>query len=777
MPRSGQIIPLYIHPHDEFYLNDNTEYTEYTADASGVTYLCIYAAAKGRDNKLMKWNNVVKWYKEHGYPNFRLYGQAGYLPYVLLYNGLSNVVGMRVTPPDATYSNLILVVGYKSEDGIFKVKFNLYSNNNLRQIENLETIANQMETLTADEDGYRYLPLMTWWSLGKGVYGDDFRVRITHDKGADKENDYKNYSVDILSTEQGASLLENYSTTFYIEGTDPLTRVTNYIEEVINDEDGNGSERIGMQFFYDNYLKLFEVFKETYEGGAPISTPSVINVDRMPALSLPSTEKIYKLTTTYGSYTPGLYVYDGDTGLFAQSSFTIQEASALDGISDPVNNVIYKLTADETSVDAARVTGSMWVYTNNSNWVAAPDIESVEILPNTTLYSTGVVYHLTQADGDKAVASEWIYSAEENDFVEYVEEEAEEREPLDLTIETFDIFGYNRLTEELNEYIEIEGGLESVPLFDIEGVALANGSDGSMGEDQPASIREEAINTALVEAFQGETDRMILSKTRYPVHVMYDCNFTVPVKKAMVALALKREDFALHLDTGLVQTTTDVKNLVNSFGTLDSYLISIDSGMMRIADPITGKKIPVSITMWMADAYPVHVYRYGWHTPFAGEAYGTITGYSSAKTVKPVYDEDLDAEILEELYDKYKVNYIEAVDETTFIRGTQITTQKKYSDLSKENNVMLTLEIKRKIERMIKRNRYNWTEGTEIKNFKTDCEQVFSSYAGVKCKSLTVDVQQNAWEKTRYILHVYLAVVFKTYQERGIVELDINPRA
>ena len=181
--------------------------------------------------------------------------------------------------------------------------------------------------------------------------------------------------------------------------------------------------------------------------------------------------------------------------------------------------------------------------------------------------------------------------------------------------------------------------------------------------------------------------------------------------------------------------------------------------------------------MWMADAYPVHVYRYGWHTPFAGEAYGTITGYSSAKTVKPVYDEDLDAEILEELYDKYKVNYIEAVDETTFIRGTQITTQKKYSDLSKENNVMLTLEIKRKIERMIKRNRYNWTEGTEIKNFKTDCEQVFSSYAGVKCKSLTVDVQQNAWEKTRYILHVYLAVVFKTYQERGIVELDINPRA
>ena len=178
-----------------------------------------------------------------------------------------------------------------------------------------------------------------------------------------------------------------------------------------------------------------------------------------------------------------------------------------------------------------------------------------------------------------------------------------------------------------------------------------------------------------------------------------------------------------------------------------------------------------------ANAYPTHVANFGWYTPFAGERYATLTGYSSPKSVKPVYDEDLDAETLEELYDDHRINYIEAADESTLFRGTQITSQKKYSDLSRENNVMTTLEIKRRIQRLIYNNRYNWTESADIQNFKEDCEQVFSSYIGTRCKSLTIEVSQTAWEKVRYILHVYLSVVFRTYQERGIVEIDLNPRA
>jgi hypothetical protein len=76
---------------------------------------------------------------------------------------------------------------------------------------------------------------------------------------------------------------------------------------------------------------------------------------------------------------------------------------------------------------------------------------------------------------------------------------------------------------------------------------------------------------------------------------------------------------------------------------------------------------------------------------------------------------------------------------------------------------------------MISKNRYNWTEAAELKMFQEDCQQIFSSYAGNKCRSLTVKVAQTDWERTRYILHAYLEVVFRKYQERGIVEIDLNP--
>ena len=56
MPRAGQIIPKYTHPHDEIYINDNTEYTANTSDSGGVRFLCAFPAKKGR-NKLLNFKN------------------------------------------------------------------------------------------------------------------------------------------------------------------------------------------------------------------------------------------------------------------------------------------------------------------------------------------------------------------------------------------------------------------------------------------------------------------------------------------------------------------------------------------------------------------------------------------------------------------------------------------------------------------------------------------------------------------------------------------------
>ena len=776
MPRSGQIIPQYLHPHDEVYINDNTVYNDYTDDNTGIVkYLCIFPATKGRD-KLLTFNNLSKWVDEYGLPNYRLHGQATFLPYVLLSTGLTEVTCYRACAADSTVANLILVVHYKEESGKLKLKFTLHTREGLRNADDLDTYANELESTREDADGYKAMPIAMFWANGHGLYGNDFRIRITHDKGADRDNDYKNYQFSVLSTEQGAELLERFNVCFYIDAVDPLTEKTMYIEDVVNDEDANGSTRVSMQFFNDNYQKLFDQYVSIYENSEAVRTTKV---DRLPGATLPATDALFNLTATDGSYNPGLYAFDAESGTFIASAYTIQNVDQIPQLADATANTIYKINAEYNEMQD----GNIVIIAKDSTWVLnaagtaiieAPVINEVTKLPSTQVYEEGVIYELTDDDGGKAAGSMWTYDVDAGTYVAYTVSGDEEKEPLDLTLATWDMFGYNRITTEDDENMIIDGD-DSLIIMNSDGVALMSGDDGSLSENADTATRKAAFETAMTRILDGQGDRLILSTRRTPIHQMYDANFSINLKKQLASFCLRRKDFALHLDCGLLQTTADIETLATSLGTIDSYLVSLDSGMMYTLDPMTGKNIPVTILLWMANAYPNHVSVNGWHTPFAGERYAILTGYTSGKKIKPIYDEELDADIIEELYVRYHINYLQALDDNTFVRGTQITMQNKTSDLSKENNVMLTLEIKRKIERMISKNRYNWTEPAEIKMFKEDCETVFSTYAGTKCKTLTVDVKQSAWERTRYILHAYLAVQFRKYQERGIVEIDLNP--
>lgn len=777
MSVNGQIIPRYLHPSDTVQINDNTTYTDYTSDNTGIVrYLCLFASPKGR-TKLQKFTNLTEWLEEYGNPDYRLYGQASYMPYTMLSTGYASCQCLRVVAEDSTYANLILVVGYKNNGGKLSLKFKVFSQSDLRTTDDLTTIANSLETTVADGDGYKWLPIATFWSLGRGIYGNDFRVRITHDKASDKENKYKNYNFSILSTEEDATLLEKFNVSFYIDATDPLTKKSIYIDEVVNDEDGNGSQKVNMEFFHDNYVKLFDQYVSIYNGTA--STTKTEKVNRLPSITAPSSTVLYVLTQkdTVANKEAGNYIYNSVSGQYEASAITIQDVATLPAIGNMKTNTYYHVTTG----DASAAAGTYWYKASddsqNPSQLAVENYpQTVTELPNTQVYTPGTVYELTQAEGTKNAGTLWTVDESSKTYVAYTAPAAEEKEPLDLTIETWDMFGYNRVTGEMDTHMEIADGASSITIMNIEGIALQNGSDGSMAEDQPTATREASYEAAFASALGGKLDRMILNKRRTPVEQMYDANLSVNLKKAMATLAIQRGDMMVFLDCGLLQTTADLKSLASTLtSSTDTYLVSLNSGMMYTNDPITGKNIPVSILLWMASAYPVHVANYGWYTPFAGERYAIISGYSSNKKIKPVYDEDLDADTLEELYADYHINYIQALDEDTFVRGTQITSQHKTSDLSKENNVMVTLEIKRKIERMISRNRYNWTDAQAIKNFKDDCTQVFSSYAGTRCESLSIDVKQSTWEKTRYILHAYLEVSFRKYQERGIVEIDLNP--
>ena len=201
---------------------------------------------------------------------------------------------------------------------------------------------------------------------------------------------------------------------------------------------------------------------------------------------------------------------------------------------------------------------------------------------------------------------------------------------------------------------------------------------------------------------------------------------------------MKRMDAAVRLDTNLLTNVNDVFTMGQTLKDINTFMVSKNAGMFKTVDPITGKVIPVTNTLWMAQRYPLHVATYGNHVPMAGERYATLSGYTK-NSIRPLIDAD-DMEIKEKLLTEYQINYIEAIDEDTYIRGTQNTSQVKNSDLSEENNVQVLLEIKRKIERMAGKRRYEFSDEDELRIFRQDCEEIFSSYKGTKCRSIDVQV-------------------------------------
>ena len=143
----------------------------------------------------------------------------------------------------------------------------------------------------------------------------------------------------------------------------------------------------------------------------------------------------------------------------------------------------------------------------------------------------------------------------------------------------------------------------------------------------------------------------------------------------MAALALKRMDAAVRLDTNLLTNVNDVFTMGQTLKDINTFMVSKNAGMFKTVDPITGKVIPVTNTLWMAQRYPLHVATYGNHVPMAGERYATLSGYTK-NSIRPLIDAD-DMEIKEKLLTEYQINYIEAIDEDTYIRGTQNTSQVK----------------------------------------------------------------------------------------------------
>ena len=122
MPISGQIIPKYLHPHVETYINDDTTYTTETASIDNtVKTLHVFTSSRGIDNKVLRFDSFSDWKRMYGTPEYKWDGQAVLMPYASLSSGHAATFNMRVMPEDATYAFSVIAVTPTVESGILKL--------------------------------------------------------------------------------------------------------------------------------------------------------------------------------------------------------------------------------------------------------------------------------------------------------------------------------------------------------------------------------------------------------------------------------------------------------------------------------------------------------------------------------------------------------------------------------------------------------------------------------------------------------------------------------
>lgn len=333
--------------------------------------------------------------------------------------------------------------------------------------------------------------------------------------------------------------------------------------------------------------------------------------------------------------------------------------------------------------------------------------------------------------------------------------------------------------------IVIESEFEGFVAIDrVEGINLSNGTDGALTAE-PVSLfnvfnkrsssddRETAINKLYLQAFKGEINKAILSKRRTPARFILDAGYSEEVKKEMINLALNRYDAHLHLDAGLIHTAQEAIEWGQAMqAEATDRIISKNFQHYQIKDPYTGKKIPVTVTYFLASVLPKHVSTIGDHVPLTGEKYAKLTNIVK-NSLQPFIDAD-ELDIKEELYD-LRLNYFECLQENTFCRGLQQTAQEDETDLSEEHNMYMLLEMKRILETRVASMIYDFGEPEDKVRFKQDCENALKSYKH-KVRSFEIEFTVTPYEAERGILHCNLAVVFKAINKRGIIEIDINKR-
>lgn len=106
-----------------------------------------------------------------------------------------------------------------------------------------------------------FYPVIAFYSQGRGTYGNAFSIRMGRDTVSNKENDYQNYTLEVLSSENSSiSKLEGFNN-FTLLDDCFFNNESLFIEDKVNDEENGGSSQIFTMACEEGIEKLLGAIK------------------------------------------------------------------------------------------------------------------------------------------------------------------------------------------------------------------------------------------------------------------------------------------------------------------------------------------------------------------------------------------------------------------------------------------------------------------------------------------------------------------------------------
>lgn len=362
MPQLVQIVPRYLHSHVMTVINDNTIFEDSVSVVdNNVKFLCVFMSGQGIDNKFIKKTSLKDMKKTYGIQDFSKYGQPQSMPYVMLESGNASVYCMRVMPDDAAYANAIISLLYKTDPvtGKFQIKFKSEFATDITSETILELQAASLRDDTPDADGFVKIPMGYVCMIGRGEYGNKFRVRMSVDYEYEKNYNIKMYDFEAISALEGLSKVATY-----VGGvvTSPQYNASTMITDVI-DEEEVGSSYFRIKIFEENMEEIYEKFVEFYNSIDPMlqdaDLPDIDEFDPLFGLKVASLDQHSNIEIITSDPTcvsldapDGIQLAGGSDGVFASIDPVVKEQAIVKAYCDAFEGTLDKHILSPTRIPA-----------------------------------------------------------------------------------------------------------------------------------------------------------------------------------------------------------------------------------------------------------------------------------------------------------------------------------------------------------------------------------------------------------------------------------------